>query len=277
MTETKDKSSPNSFSGCVLSDKDILRELDSTVIIKPFNRHQLQPNSYDTVLGEFYYERDGANLPAYFNPLNGKHVCQFWGVKPTPDSDYGAKRAKIVLSSEEAELYGLEIGDKHIIIPAGHMILAHTNEFIGGKINVTTKMSARSTIGRGGLTVCACAGSGDVSYFNRYTYEIHNRNPVPVVLKVGARIAQITFMRTGEVETSYEKRGQYQQSSNLDDLIQTWTPLAMIPKFAIEYLKTLRTYRPIVLEDGTRSCIDVNTLWSGEYTGVNKYTIDFDK
>ncbi len=112
-------------------------------------------------------------------------------------------------------------------------------------------MKARSTIGRGGLTVCSCAGSGDVGYFSRYTYEIHNRNPMPVVLKVGSRLAQIIFMRTGEVLNSYEKRGQYQESNELEKLVFTWNPLFMLPKFAVHYLKTITGYKPFYFEGTT--------------------------
>lgn len=226
--------------GCVLSDKDIITELDKTVIIKPFNESQIGPNSYDTTLGHFYYERNEGNLPGFYNPLNGKHVAEFWGVTSCAKANYGAKKASVVRHEYEAQIYGLNVGDEFILIPSGHMILAHTNEFIGSRINVTTMMKSRSTIGRGGLTICSCAGSGDVGFFNRYTYEIHNRNPVTVVLKVGDRIGQILFMRTGEVSTSYEKRGQYQTTDNIEELMANWKPLCMIPKCGVDYASTYK-------------------------------------
>jgi dCTP deaminase len=227
--------------GCVLSDKDIIDELNKSVIIEPFNRDQVGPNSYDTTLGEFYYERNTSedDMPAFYNPLNGKHVAKFWNVNLNASMNYGAKKAKTITTQDEEDLYDLKIGDKFIVIKSGHMILAHTNEFIGSRDNVTTMMKSRSTIGRGGLTICSCAGSGDVGFFNRYTYEIHNRNPIPVVLRVGDRIGQILFMRTGEVLTSYEKRGQYQNTSDITELINNWTPLGMIPKCGVDYAKTI--------------------------------------
>jgi hypothetical protein len=55
-------------------------------------------------------------------------------------------------------------------------------------------MKARSTWGRNFITVCKCAGWGDVGYVNRWTMEIANssRNKhIPLV--VGRRIAQIVF------------------------------------------------------------------------------------
>ncbi|MCX8513508.1 MAG: hypothetical protein ORN26_00305 [Candidatus Pacebacteria bacterium] len=40
----------------------------------------------------------------------------------------------------------------------GETILAHTNEFIGGRNHITTMMKARSSMGRSFIEVCKCAG-----------------------------------------------------------------------------------------------------------------------
>jgi dCTP deaminase len=229
---------------CVLSDKDIVEELNDTVIIEPFIRSQVGPNSYDTRLGEYYYERDDNNIPSFFNPFSGEHISRFWGVTPDITTNYGAKKALTVTTTKEADKYDLKIGDKYILIKSGHIILAHTEEFVGSRGNVTTIMKSRSSIGRAGLTICSCAGSGDVGFFNRYTYEIHNRNPIPVILKVGDRIGQIIFMRTGEVLVSYEKSGQYQSSNNITELVNTWSPLSMIPKLGVEYIRSTKYVKP---------------------------------
>lgn len=211
----------------VLSDNDIVHELGKDVVIEPFFRDQVGPNSYDTTLGAFYWTRqeNAFSDSAPFNPLNAEHVKRFWGVEAGP------RRAETVSLEHDAKRFGVMVGDEVIVIPANQLILAHTSEFIGGRGRVTTMMKARSTIGRGGLTICSCAGLGDVGFFNRYVYEIHNRNPVPVVLKVGSRIGQIMFMRTGQVLVPYEKRGQYQHTANITELIETWTPFDMIPMY----------------------------------------------
>jgi deoxycytidine triphosphate deaminase len=76
----------------------------------------------------------------------------------------------------------------------GETILAHTNEFIGGRETVTTMMKARSSMGRNFIEVCKCAGWGDIGYVNRWTMEITNNSrfySIPLV--VGRRIAQIVF------------------------------------------------------------------------------------
>ena len=57
-----------------------------------------------------------------------------------------------------------------------------------------------------------------------------------VLLPVGERIAQAIFLETGEVEGSYGKgrddgfSGKYQQGSDLETIIKTWSPDMMLPK-----------------------------------------------
>lgn len=54
------------------------------------------------------------------------------------------------------------IEDLIIWVAPGETILGHTEEFIGGRHNVTTMMKARSSMGRNFIEVCKCAGWGDV-------------------------------------------------------------------------------------------------------------------
>lgn len=95
--------------------------------------------------------------------------------------------------------------------------------------------------------------SGDPGYFNRWTLEIENHSLVPTVLKVGEKVGekvgQMVFMRTGDVSGApapralkglepYTVKGQYQKTSDLETLIQEWSPLCMIPSKAVTYLRT---------------------------------------
>ena len=93
----------------------------------------------------------------------------------------------------------------------GETILAHTNEFIGGRDCVTTKMKARSSMGRYFIEVCKCAGWGDVGYINRWTMEITNNSKNYIIpLVVGRRIAQMIFFETGPIlEKDYTDTGKY--------------------------------------------------------------------
>jgi len=221
--------------GSILSDTEILEELNGDVVIHPFNQLQLGPNSYDVTLGEYYYTPQVDTLPEFFHPENGIQTIQYWGV--TSGKHYGAHTAAVATSKRMAERLGINIGDKYIIIPPGHVILAHTNEFIGGRNHITTSLHSRSTMGRSCISICKCSGFGDIGYWNRYTLEIENHGLAPAILTVGQRVGQIAFHRTGRVTTSYEKRGQYQGHDNIDDVMSAWNPLCMIPGGAAKLIR----------------------------------------
>jgi dCTP deaminase len=239
------KDMSTAITGSVLSDADILAELDKSVIIHPFNKNQLAPCSYDVTLGHYYWVPNVNGLPRYLNPNNGQHIFQYWGLDSkcqTLDDNghrmYGAGKADIVTDPDQASEYGVNIGDEVIVIPPGHVILAHTQEFIGGRHNITTMLKAKSTMGRSCISICKCAGMGDPGYFNRWTLEIENHSLVPIVLRVGQRVAQVVFFRTGAVSVPYSSKGQYQKTDVLEELIKDWSPLSMIPSKGVEVLKS---------------------------------------
>jgi len=62
--------------------------------------------------------------------------------------------------------------------------------------------------------------------------EITNNSDFVIPLIVGRTLAQIVFMYTGPVETSYENKrdSKYQNSGNLETLINEWNPENMLPK-----------------------------------------------
>ena len=101
-------------------------------------------------------------------------------------------------------------------------------------------MFARSSYGRSCITVCKCAGWGDVGYYNRWTMEITNLSKINAVpLIVGEPIAQIVFIRLNKEQTfSYGTKGNYQSKDyrnsdgtiNLDQLKSDWKPENMLPK-----------------------------------------------
>ncbi len=235
--------------GNVLSDEDIMYELDKSIIIHPFNQAQVAPCSYDVTLGPYYWVPNVSNLPPYLNPNNGHHIFQYWGLDPdSKELDlnghrmYGARKADIVTDAILAKKYGVDVGDEVIIIPPGHVILAHTQEFIGGKHNITTMLKAKSTMGRCCMSICKDAGMGDSGYFNRWTLEIENHALVPLILRVGQSVGQIIFFRTGNVSAPYFSRGQYQKTDVLDELIKNWSPLSMVPSKAVVVLRSLEDY-----------------------------------
>ncbi|MFB6225580.1 MAG: dCTP deaminase [Candidatus Paceibacteria bacterium] len=209
-----------------LSDKTILEALESgKIIIDPFYRRNLGTSSYDVSLGPWFFrEKKPQNMRVY-NVYNAQHAEQVWG----REAEY-AQQAQDVL--EEFEFIGLNPDDRVILIEPGETILAHTQEFIGGKQNITTMMKARSSMGRNFLEVCKCAGWGDVGYVNRWTMEITNNSryySIPLV--VGRRIAQIIFFEVGDIlEQDYTSTGKYQQTQDLETIKTNWQPTMMLPK-----------------------------------------------
>lgn len=217
--------------GSVLCDAEILKELNESVLIEPFHKHHLSNSSYDVTLGSSYYLMNSKFPFPYFCGWKPEHVKAFWNEKPSV--------ATIVETKSQAEEFGVEIGDQVIIVPPGQTILAHTNEFIGGVKNITTMMKARSSMGRICITVCKCAGWGDIGYVNRWTMEIENTASVPAVLLVGEPVAQIIFFRTGNVTDSYETKGSYQTGSSTDfkSLRENWKPQDMLPRLKRKQIK----------------------------------------
>src|SRR3989338_4677557 len=139
---------------------------------------------------------------------------------------------------ENGLLKNIKPEDRVIILGPGETILAHTEEFIGGRNCVTTEMRARSSMGRIGITVCKCAGWGDLGFCNRWTMEMSNHlKDTPVVLIVGMRVAQIPFYQVDTLDVSYATTGgSYQVTDDLEAMMKNWTPLLMLPKFSRDKL-----------------------------------------
>jgi dCTP deaminase len=93
-------------------------------------------------------------------------------------------------------------------------------------------------MGRIGITVCKCAGWGDLGYINRWTMEMTNHmDELSVVLVVGMRVAQLIFYQVdplNETETYAQEAGKYQTTDDVKEMIRKWTPDDMIPKLWLD-------------------------------------------
>lgn len=208
-----------------LSDKRILEEKKKgNIVIEPFDERNLATSSYDVSLGEWYFRERRQNFDVY-NPFNKDQTDKVWGIKP-----HRAELAKRIL--KDFEFKGIKPTDKIILISPGETILAHTEQFIGGKNQITTMMKARSSMGRNFIEVCKCAGWGDVGFFNRWTMEITNNSrfyTIPLV--VSRRIAQIVFFHVGPIlKDDYAHQGKYQNTKMLNKMKRKWNPTSMLPK-----------------------------------------------
>lgn len=209
-----------------LSDKRIVEEMaKGDIVIDPFDSRNLSTSSYDVTLGEWFYRPrilGGLNETPLFNIYSEYQMREIW---------HHPQRAQTVEELGIGHGDGINPGDRAIILNPGETILAHTNEFIGGRGHITTMMKARSSMGRSFIGVCKCAGWGDVGFINRWTMEITNysdRYRIPLI--VGRRIGQLVFFETGEAAGDYGKSGNYQQGVDLDKLKAEWKPEMMLPK-----------------------------------------------
>lgn len=212
-----------------LSDKRILEEIKKgDIIITPFKKENLATSSYDVTLGEYFFPQlPPKHFQNIYNIYDKSHVDRIWGTEAKK-----ATKAKEIFKHYKFDFTGIDPEDRVIILEPGETILAHTNEFIGGKNHITTMMKARSSMGRSFIEVCKCAGWGDVGYINRWTMEITNNSKhYTIPLVVGRRIAQIIFFETGPIlDKDYSATGKYNTSSAINVLKKNWSPEQMLPK-----------------------------------------------
>lgn len=217
-----------------LSDKKILdAKKEGFIVIEPFKKENLATSSYDVTLGEhFFREQPTKYNHSLYNIWSKAHMEHVWGAHKVER----AVRAKEAFEKYNFEWEGISPQDKVIILRPGETVLAHTNEFIGGREHITTMMKARSSLGRNFIEVCKCAGWGDVGYINRWTMEITNNSRNYIIpLVVGRRIAQIIFFETGPIlKSDYAKSGKYQSSSSVAQLKKGWKPEMMLPKLYLD-------------------------------------------
>lgn len=202
------------------------------VVIFPFNERNLSTTSYDARLGKYYFrEQRHQGKRRVLIPFNEESVRQYWG-EP--------REATLATEwmNENGPLKNISPNDHIIVIGPGETILAHTFEFIGGRNCVSTEMRARSSMGRIGITVCKCAGWGDLGYINRWTMEMTNHmDELSVVLVVGMRVAQLIFYHVDPLngtETYAQEAGKYQTTDDVKEMIRKWTPDDMIPKLWLD-------------------------------------------
>jgi dCTP deaminase len=208
----------------VYSDKEILNGIHARdIVIDPFSMPNLGTSSYDVCLGEWYYREQRTGM-SYYNIWDEVAVRKVWGEALLANHFYDI----------DQPWPGIPLDSKVIWIDPGETILAHTEEFIGGKDHITTMMKARSSFGRNFIEICKCAGWGDVGYINRWTMEITNNSryyQIPLI--VGRRIAQIIFFETGDIlnlKKDYSAEGKYQSETDLAALRLSWQPDMMLPK-----------------------------------------------
>lgn len=205
---------------------------DGHIVCVPFDDKHVSHASLDVTLGYHYYRVERANERNIYNPFDREDVERYF------DGPY-----KAMPHGQWCDLNGIKpvknipLDHPVIALKPGERILAHTHEFFGILPPGAAEVKSRSTWGRNGVAVCFDAGWIDPGYINRLTLEIYNLNQrETILLPVGERIAQIVFLETGEVEGTYGKgrddgfSGKYQQGTELERIMKTWSPDQMLPR-----------------------------------------------
>jgi dCTP deaminase len=161
----------------ILSGLEIEKKLGSTIVIDPFDRSQLNPNSYNLKLG--------CELLIYEEP---------------------------VLDMKKANKYRtISIPDRGLELDPKQLYLGRTVEYTETKEYVPM-IEGRSSIGRLGLFVHVTAGFGDVGFKGFWTLEIFCIKPV--IIYPFVQICQIYYHTIEGDYTIYDK-GKYQNNTGI--------------------------------------------------------------
>jgi dCTP deaminase len=161
----------------ILSGLEIERRLGSDIVIEPYDRRLLNPNSYNLRLGE--------DLLVYTAPTLDM-------AKPNP---YERRT----------------IPPEGLLLETGKLYLGRTFEFTATE-NLVPMIEGRSSVGRLGLFIHITAGFGDVGFKGFWTLEIFCVQPVKVY--AGVEICQI-FYHTLEGRYENYKSGKYQNNQGI--------------------------------------------------------------
>lgn len=180
----------------VLSDYDIFKErgeyrrsLDADrqddediegLDIRPFERDNVQPASYDLTLGNEWI------VPVEAHP-DDRPITLDEGL---PDS------AKRVYEADTFVLNSMQNPDTDgSAADSAPFVLGHAEETIELPSYITAEVKGRSSVGRLGV-IPHTAGWGDPGFEGQLTLEFVNLSPNPIELEAGRRIAQVVFQYT---------------------------------------------------------------------------------
>ncbi len=165
-----------------LSDRDIKKAvLAEEIILKPFNEKYLQPASYDVCLGNKFM-------------LTTTHSTTMID----PVKKIFANMHEVIVSD----------GEEFVLHP-GVSILGTSKEFFGSK-KYLIQLHGKSSLARIGLLVHNTAGLINPGHFLSITFELCNLNRVPIILRPGMQIGQLTFSElSGRVDADYTQTGRY--------------------------------------------------------------------
>jgi len=176
-----------------LSDGDIQKAVEEgTIVIKDFDKDRLQPASYDVLLGNKFI-------------LTSSHETQ--AIDPVK---------KIFPRTSEVDIPD----GKEFVLHPRTTVLGTLKDFVGSD-EYLIQISGKSSLARIGLVVHNTAGIINPGHFLHITLELANFNVVPIILRPGMAIAQLTFSKlTSPVSRDYSQTGRF----NGDNWKKNFTP-----------------------------------------------------
>lgn len=161
----------------ILSGLEIEKRIGDSIFIEPFNRNQLNPNSYNLRLHN--------ELMVYTDDV--------LDMKKLPSTQT------------------ITIPEEGYLLEPGRLYLGRTLEHTRSE-GVVPMLEGRSSIGRLGLYIHVTAGFGDVGFSGFWTLEMHCIHPIRIY--PGVEICQIFFH---SIQGEYEKykSGKYQHNKGI--------------------------------------------------------------
>lgn len=169
-----------------LSDVDIKKAVEKEeIILSNFDNKRLQPASYDIQLGnKFIFNND--YLTGFIDPVK-----------------------KIFSKKREIEVKN---GDVFILHP-GVSVLGISRDYFGSD-KYLIQLNGKSSLARIGLIVHNTAGIVNPGHYLHITLELYNLNSIPIILRPGMDIAQLTFSElSSPPRTNYKKTGRYHKDN----------------------------------------------------------------
>ncbi len=169
-----------------LSDTDIHAAMKKgEIVLDPFNQKQLQPASYDIRLGNTFIVNDAHSTKA-IDPVKG--------IFP------------------KTQTVAVEDGGEFVLHP-GVSILGYSKEKFGSD-QYLIEVNGKSSLARIGLIVHNSASIVNPGHYLNIALELCNLNNVPIVLRPGMEIAQLTFSTlSSHTKKSYRETGRYHHNN----------------------------------------------------------------
>ncbi len=165
-----------------LCDTDIKKAIKKgEIIIKDFDTKRLGPASYDICLGTKFLVTQ-SHSTKLIDPEKGIFANMYEAI--------------------------VEEGGEYILHP-GVSILGTSKDFFGSK-KYLVQLHGKSSLARIGLLVHNTAGLINPGHFLNITFELCNLNKVPIILRPGMQIGQLTFSEmSGATQRDYADYGRY--------------------------------------------------------------------